>query len=112
MLTIEPLHLACLYQAIKIAEYLIYSLGDSLSYRGQTKLSPQDILDKGVCIGKISQSFANELTSPRITYQKFPSEDSLKQEECCICLDSLCGNEITILECGHAFHASCLQKKK
>jgi len=108
----RALHLACLFQAINIAEYLIYSLGDSLSYRGQTKLSPQDILDKGVCIGKISQSFANELTSPRITYQDFQKQDKLKQEECCICLDSLCGNEITMLECGHAFHASCLRKNK
>ena len=108
----RALHLACAFESIKIAKYLIDDLGDSLSYRGQADMSPQDILEKAVNLGNITQTFANEITTPKISYQKFQEEDKLKQKECCICLDGFCGHEITMLECGHAFHASCLRKNK
>ena len=108
----RALHLACAFEAISIANYLIESIGDSLTYKGQAEFSPLEILERGVTKGHMTQTFANELTTPRISYHRFKTEDTHSQNECCICLDTLCGQEITMLECGHAFHSCCLRKNK
>lgn len=108
----RALHLACAFESIKIATYLIESVGDSLTYKNKSKKSPIDILEIGIIQGHIKQTFTNEIICPRISFQRFQREDTLRQKECSICLDTLCGKDITLLKCGHAFHSSCLRKNK
>ena len=106
----RALHYACLYQSSKIINYLCETLGDSLEYKGLCSISPIDLVQKAVYEFCVPDRFVNELIAPKINFAQFTREDTLCQKECCICLEDFYNKSLVVLECGHAFHKTCLQK--
>lgn len=106
----RALHMACVYQAADITKYLQDKVGDSLLYDGMCAISPYELLRKGVENYHISDLYMNQIMAPTIQYTDFIRKDTLKQQECAICLDDFYNNEVVMLDCGHCFHKCCLQK--
>ena len=105
----RALHMACIYQASNIIQYLQETVGDSIHYKGLCAISPYELLKEGVEQYYIPDIYLNELIAPKIQWIDFIKNDTLSQKECPICLDDFYNQEIVILECGHAFHKCCLQ---
>ena len=106
----RPIHIACSYGSNLIIKYIQDKTGDSLDYAGLCSMTPQDVLMDSLEKHKITDKKFNLIITPEISFSQFQAEDKLGQTECCISLEPFYGHRITTLECGHAFHSSCLER--
>lgn len=108
----RALHLACFYQAHNVIAHLLNQIGDSLDYKGTCESSPRELLLNMITKQIISSTFYNEIITPKLTTPEFQSHNKLNQRECAICLEDFYNQKVTLLECGHIFHSTCLRINK